>query len=178
MRHPYQATVTLTSDDIARVRVFSEERHKENREHHRRHIQGFKPKGKQAIHHRLMGYLGEYAFARWLGVPWRADGQDHWREQPDVAGFDVKATDEPQHRLIITPHDSVERRYVLVIDQRPTFYICGWYKGADARRSEWWERHREGGGAWYVPRGMLRIIDPGMITTARADYGAVHGSTE
>lgn len=179
MQTDIQGSVTLTGDEIQRVVAFAQERHQENQQRRRaRHTQGWRPRGKQAIHLRTMGYLGEFAFAKWLGIPWRSDNRDHFREAPDVGGWDVKTTDNRHHRLIVTPQDALDRRCVLVIDQRPEFHIVGWFRAGDARRSEWWERHREGGGAWYVPRGMMRLIDreahltPDLTTTSGAPGAA------
>lgn len=179
MLYGAQESVTLTSEEIARVIAFAKERHQEiGARRHARHTQGWRPKGKQAIRVRQMGYLGEFAFAKWLGVPWRPDGRDHFRKVPDVAGWDVKTVSDPAHRMIVTPQDALERRCVLVIDQRPTFHIVGWFKAGDARRPEWWERHREGGGAWFVPRGMMRLIDPNERFVMNAAPPSADGQVE
>lgn len=159
--HDVQATVRLTDDEFARVKAFSDRIHAANRRRRRRHRQGWKPRGKEAVDARVSGYCAEFAFAKFLGVEWHAFGvdADHFRERPDVGGYDVKSTDLITGRLIVTPHDADDRVCVLVIAvDRLRYDIVGCFRAGDAKRDEWFELHRESGGAWYVPRDLMKPV--------------------
>lgn len=173
-----QATVKLDAAELARVKAFSERIHAANRRRGRRHAQGWKPKGREAVNARYLGYCAEFAFAKFLGVEWHDFGidADHWRARPDVGGYDVKSTDLVFGRLIVTPRDDDERRCVLVICRDPFFDVCGYYRAGDAKRPEWWSVERAKGGAWYVPRDQMRDVpvfippaDPSAVVDAAVE---------
>jgi hypothetical protein len=169
----YQAKVTLTDDELARMTRFADRIHDANRKRRRRHLQGWKPKGREAVLARENGYCAELAFAKFLGVEWREFGveADHFRRRPDVAGYDVKSTDLFTGRLIVTPHDDPDAKCVLVVCNPPDFYVVGWFRAGDAHRSEWYDEYRKDGGAWYVPRSQMKPVPP-YVPVEHVEHGS------
>jgi hypothetical protein len=105
---------------------------------------------------RILGLIAESAVAIALDIPWDAK-IGNFRKEPDVGGYEVRATRRKDGRLIVTPRDSLTRPYLLVIvdDTVPCASIVGWMTGAEARRAGSYETHRENGGCWYVDQKCL-----------------------
>ena len=174
-RNAHTVAVTLPEDVIVQVMAFATRIEYANRKRKRRNVQGLTAKGRDSLAMRMMGYAGEAALARYLGLdPVRL--ADEWRSRPDVLCFDVMTTDKAHGALIVTPRDRLDMMKVLVIDRAPVFHICGWYRAGDARleaeraHSEWWRTERERGGAWYVPQTFLRPLWDEEAQRALARY--------
>lgn len=143
-----------------------------NKKRKRRNQMGYKPKGQESLINRTLGYLAEAAFAQFLGVKWSPN--DDWKKVPDVGErWEVRSTPYRGGRLLISERDPIDRDYVLVTTPRlmtmaelddPAMYpfgpfiVIGWYDGERARQQHWWEKHRQGGGAWFVPQSVLRDV--------------------
>jgi hypothetical protein len=165
MIHP--DTLALVMDHARRIEAV-------NKKRRRRNQMGYKPRGDESLINRTLGYLAEAAFAQVLNVAWSAN--DDWKKVPDVGErWEVRSTTYRTGRLLISPRDPVDRDYVLVTTPRVMamaeleemvklqlpfgpFIVIGWYDGERARRPEWWEKHRIGGGAWFVPQSVLRDV--------------------
>ena len=167
--HDVQASIRLTDDELARMKRFSDRIHRANRRRQRRHRQGWKPRGREAVDARYLGYCAQRAFANFLGVKWPDFDVDayHFRKRPDVGGYDVKSTTLVTGRLIVTPLDDDDRMCVLVICREPEFDIVGYYNAGNAKRPEWWSIERDGGGAWYVPRDLMLPVPARECTPSR-----------
>jgi hypothetical protein len=112
--------------------------------------------------HRL-GALGERAYAKWIGVPWRC-GMRGFGGKPDVAGAQIRAIARPDQRLVVHTNDPGKVPVVLVTTHgRPVFEIRGWIRAADAQKEEWLDDPGSKRLSFFVPQRELR--DPAELRT-------------
>ena len=78
----------------------------------------------------ISGACAEVAFAKWKNVFWNGSYSDTYStyNKPDI-GKDIEIRSQfkkPNNVLIIRPNDK-KCKYVLVVDENPTFKIMGWF---------------------------------------------------
>ena len=88
----------------------------------------------------ISGCLGEIAVGRWLDrYPFSLFKE---RKQGDVGEFEVRATGHATGRLLISPDDNSERKYLLVtIPTWEKAIIHGWMWGYEAKDAKYWNTH-------------------------------------
>lgn len=109
-----------------------------------------------------VGALGELVVAKALGAYWnpRIDGPDRLRDPErlygDVLGYQVRATERDDGRLILHDEDRDRAVFVLVTGAPPRLYIRGWIYGADGKASTTLQRVRaDWRAAYFVPHAAL-----------------------
>lgn len=78
----------------------------------------------------------ELAFAKAADLYWAPQATPDW--DGDVGSWQIRRTVHANGRLIIYREDSDLARFMLLVGRAPTFRICGWISGRDAKQSEWW----------------------------------------
>jgi len=89
---------------------------------------GFKPYGFASEETHTRGYLGEVAFAKYLGIPvpsdWTWEGDR--RRGHDVGGYQVRTAYSASGRLLIRPTDKPGNYVLLLTHDQPTIWLVGW----------------------------------------------------
>lgn len=103
--------------------------------------------------HRL-GALGEIAFARFLGVPWKCHPGDI-KGKPDVGGYEVRTIPSNSKWLYLKAkqNDRPATRVVLValLHHETAALVLGWLTAQEIRDlGKWRDPNRRGAGAWFV----------------------------
>lgn len=100
------------------------------------------------------GALGEVAVAKWLGVEWNPTctlERDSWK-RGDAGGLEVRTTRHPYGRLLVLPHNSDSRPFVLVrLRRNDQAVLAGWILGSSAKRPEFWKELQPGRPCYVVP---------------------------
>jgi hypothetical protein len=105
------------------------------------------------------GACAERAFAKWLGIRWRAATEPD-NHEGDVGFWHVRSTAHPWGRLIIHPRDLDAALFVLLIGEGVAWDICGYMQAAQAKaHREWWgQPNPRKAAAWFVPQSALYEI--------------------
>ena len=183
--------VTLTKAEILMAELIGHGRTIESRR------QGLKPvlendsqeynAGKQEYRDKL-GSLGELAVAKAFNVffPGHVNVS---KEVPDVYDWEVRTIDTPGNRLIIRPHDKLDRIYVSVcvdmdgLQETPPYLHC-WVKGyfdakdlTEERQREWVQNPGDRGAAYFIPDNELKNCDDLLKNIQHPDVNFIHDET-
>jgi len=125
-----------------------------------KHIQGLARDEVRDLDNNEMFFGTEVALARHLKVAYEFVTCRQTHEYPDVAGYEVRGTKWRSGRLIVTPHDYLNRPFALARwpERRSPVELCGWATGYRVKQEGSWEVHREGGGCWYLEAKYLESI--------------------
>jgi len=89
---------------------------------------GFQAYGFASAELHTRGYLGECAFAKYLGIPvpsdWTWEGDR--RRGHDVGGYQVRTAYSASGRLLIRPTDKPGNYVLLLTHDRPVIWLVGW----------------------------------------------------
>jgi hypothetical protein len=104
----------------------------------------------------IVGGFGEYAVAKFLGLPWEAapGTTDKWGDI--IPGLQVRATWHGGGRLILHPDDDDAHVFVLAIVELPQVKLAGWTFGEEAKQEKFWDDPQRGRPAFFVPTHELR----------------------
>jgi hypothetical protein len=130
----------------------------------------------------IEGAGGEFAVAKYLGLPWSSTVGIY--DAPDVGHYHVR-TDLSRHRrtMVIRPGDFTKRNRPMcdddicigVLSYFPEFIIMGWKRVGDCKEERWLDApDQRRPKAWFVPESALEPMDtlPGMEDAAREFYRA------
>ena len=101
----------------------------------------------------VMGALGEMAFAKWANIFWSGSLGDYHAD--DVGPYQVRAIYGERHRLIIRPGDKDNKKFILVWDQTPKYFLMGWQWAGNIKRKVFWENPNGRDPAFFVPQTAL-----------------------
>ena len=116
----------------------------------------------------VMGFGGEVAAAKWLGVPYDLSVKREGFSGPDLYsrrgnGVEVKTVGKPHYRLLLNagrsaPHEKVDVLVLVVRESERVFFVKGWIWTGDFvnRREEL--SVREGGVRWGVSDRWLTMV--------------------
>lgn len=121
----------------------------------------------------IIGALGEFALAAWLGVPYRPEVRKPDTDRGDVAGCQIRTTTRAKGSLIIREQDPEDFPYVLatlsVRRRSLVVTLPGWLDGVAAKDPRWWQERDPARGihqaAWFVDQAALHP----MATLPAAD---------
>ena len=103
----------------------------------------------------IRGTCGELAVAKAINRYW-APSVNTFHKIPDIEpNIEVRTTNNPNGSLIVRDNDPDDRYYVLVIGDPPTFNICGYIKGSDAKRDEFLRNPHGHRPSFFVPQAAL-----------------------
>jgi hypothetical protein len=107
----------------------------------------------------INGARGEIGFAKIVGARWQSS-VGTFKSGYDVGKLQVRTRSKHDFELIVRPDDAPleGQPFVLMVGNFSLFAVVGWMIGRDARREEWWQRHGDRPGAWFVPQAALRDI--------------------
>lgn len=119
----------------------------------------------------LPGAVGEMAAAKYLGSYW-GGGSQHFRDLPDVAGFEVRAATHEHGHLIVFETDQDETQLLLVIVRKDnTCRIVGTAMVADVRvdryRKAPSELRQGSPPQWWVPQAALEFVRQPLAEVAK-----------
>lgn len=121
--------------------------------------------GVRSIESNRLGYAGELAFARLVGLAFKCDPLGF--SKPDVGRYQVR-TSSGSPFLVVHENDANGVPVALMIGKPPTFTLAGWLPDARlGKRANW---YRDPGGrrpAFFVPLSALR--DPLTLPELVAD---------
>lgn len=107
----------------------------------------------------LWGCMGELAYCKWSGQPWKA-GVNKFKKEADVGkDIEVRHRSKDDWDLIIRPGDDPEKKYVLTTGEGPDIHIHGWILGKDGMKDEFRATHGGHKAAFFVPQGALHPIE-------------------
>ena len=142
------------ADSVARRRQDAAERRR------RQSVNGGASEGEEAFYNHILGCRGEAACKLWLNpISWQAYAE-RISNLPDLGDFiDVKAVENPKHRLLVQAEAKTHWAYVLALGHRhPRWEMVGWCWGSEAKKREYWRDPKGGRPAYFVPRERLRPI--------------------
>lgn len=122
-------------------------------------------------HTNRVGYAGEYAFAKWLNVPFEYKPYD--RHGTDVMGYQIKTTALSTGSLI-KKLDNPPGTYVLAIinGDYESVSLKGWALSEEIEQECYW-RNDVPKPAWFMPQSKLWSMDE---LTHTAELAAHHGT--
>lgn len=149
--------VTLTPSEMMSAGQVGLQRHIANIAANRTDRHGATP-GDFSPH--ILGSMGEMAVAKALGVFWSGSSTFATRNAGDLpGGVEVRTTAHANGRLLVHPSDPDDRRFVLVVAAPPTFTVCGWLFGRDAKiPANWQDPTGKGRHAYFVERSALLLM--------------------
>lgn len=145
-------SVTLDNDEVAALRQYSAEL-RENRARH-----GYRDKfqgGRDMADKELLGRLGEYAVAAWLGVDYDWSLFDNHR---DVAGYEVRTGAKHWYGLATYKWDRPAIYLLTTCEDMRTVIIHGWEHLNNTRHADRW-RDDLPYPAYMTPQNLLRPLD-------------------
>lgn len=100
----------------------------------------------------IEGAQGEMAFAKhvdryWLGA--------HDYKPADVAGYEIRTRSSHRFDLIIRPHESDEKDYILLTGLHGEFVFRGWIPGKEGRLDKFFRTPNKRPPAYFVPQNFL-----------------------
>jgi len=102
----------------------------------------------------IEGACGELAAALALGLEWRGDVDTY--KKPDLDhNIQVRTTQGNPARLRMSPRDSPNERFVLVVGVHPRYEVVGWIDGNQFREKKYWHAERK---VWYIPYELLNSL--------------------
>jgi hypothetical protein len=121
-----------------------------------------------AYYAHINGAQGECAAAKALLTFWLMS-VDARKEEPDLLpDWQVRTRTQVGYDLIVRSDDRDDQRFVLVIGNGPTFDVCGWIWGRDAKDEQWLrDRGERGAPAFWVPRSALRPLGESLTVSDR-----------
>ncbi len=107
----------------------------------------------------LWGCMGELAFCKWAGMPWKA-GVNKFKTEADVGkDIEVRHRSKDDWDLITRPGDDPSKRYVLTTGEGPEIHIHGWILGSDGMQDKFRATHGGHKAAFFVPQKELIPIE-------------------
>jgi len=101
----------------------------------------------------VVGALGEMAFAKWVGIFWSGSLGDYRAD--DVGPYQVRAIVKERHSLIIRPVDKDDKKFILVWDQTPKYFLMGWQWAGNIKRQVFVREPNGRDPAFFVPQAAL-----------------------
>lgn len=115
----------------------------------------------------LWGCMGEMAFCKWSGQPWKA-GVNKFKKEADVGNdLEIRHRSKDEWDLIIRPGDDPAKRYVLTTGEGPEIHIHGWILGKDGMKDEFKATHGGHKAAFFVPQRSLHPLSTLRETVGR-----------
>ena len=102
----------------------------------------------------IEGAAGEMAYAKFRNKYWSCS-VGTFQSGGDVGEVQVRTRSKQDYDLIVRKDDPDDAFFVLVIGQSPSFRICGWMKGGDAKQDKWLQTHGGREPAYFVPQADL-----------------------
>jgi hypothetical protein len=124
----------------------------------RRHRHDWHPDSSEEQRRQIVGWLGEYATAKHLGVKYHFATNYQW-ERHDVAGLEVRSTERVDGGHLITYPDDKPAPYVLALVHRISVHkfdvvLAGWIDLADANTDRHWRTNMRSP-AYWTPQAAL-----------------------
>lgn len=143
--------ITLTSVEVTQAAMIGIMRHVQDLKQglHARH--GLLPGNAWQIH--IEGACGEMAVAKHYGKYW--NGNIGNLKAHDVGHLEVRTTRHENGRLILHKTDPDDAVFVLLTGECPSYTLRGWIRGADGKKTEFWDEPRAGRAAYFVPASKL-----------------------
>lgn len=166
--------VPLMPPEVARIRQHAENVRQEATAKHRTHRHAWQPTKEEENKHQLIGWVGELAVAKFLGVAYHyADTYDPARY--DVAGQEVRSTEHFNGHLITYPDDK-PGAYTLALVHRISFdkfdvVLAGCINLTEANSSQHWRTDRRAP-AYFTPQHRLH---PMATLNRHRQKAALHG---
>ena len=115
------------------------------------------------IERHIIGCLGEYSLAKFLGIKWLSTIGALDTYTGDVEKYQVKTITDPNNSLIVRQHDSGEFPFVLcVLYYLDRIHLKGWYWGYEAKQEQFWREKKPDNrihqSAYFVPQHKLLDI--------------------
>lgn len=108
-----------------------------------------------SIRSHKLGAIGERAFVKWVGIPWRCTMQRFGR--PDFGRVEVRTVARVDQRLVVHSEDRLDAVVVLMVaDRLPIVHVRGCIRVVDARQPEWLDDPGERRPSYFVPQADLR----------------------
>jgi len=127
-----------------------------------------------------MGALGEIAVAKAFNVFFPGH-VNVGKEIPDVYDWEVRATDDPDNRLIIRPRDKLDRIYILVcVGEEGRCWVRGYFDAknlTEARKRAWEFDPGNRGPGWFIPNHELKNCDDLLKEIYHPDINLLHDET-
>jgi len=106
------------------------------------------------LYEEVVGVCGEIAVAKFKGV-WFSPLLNTFHYTPDCLGYEVRATDRVEGRLIVRENDADDRKYILATTDGSDVILVGWLFGGEAKQDRWRSNPNDYRECWMVPQKFL-----------------------
>lgn len=143
-----------------------------------KHRHDWNPNSEEEQRRQLVGWVGELALAKHLGVPYDF-ATDYDKTRHDVAGVEVRSTEHFDGHLITYPDDKAAP-FVLALVHRISFYkfdvvLAGWIDLPDANVPAHWRTNMRAP-AYFTPQAALHPMSTLPKTTPKRGSNLWHGN--
>jgi len=114
------------------------------------------PRQELEIHY--AGAAGEMAFAKAMNYYFNAT-INTYKTGYDVHKMQVRTRTKDHYDLLVRDNDNNNDIFVLVLKNVTSFKICGWIKGSDAKKQQYFKNYGNMNPAYFVPQSHLNSID-------------------
>lgn len=148
--------VTLTQEEMSMAAFIGCRRRVESVSSNRKENHG--RQAAQAWDIDVEGAAAEMAYCKFRGTYWSASVNSF--KGADVGkNIQVRGTHHKSGSLIVRGADNDNHFYVLVVGSAPTYRICGWIRGSDAKQEKYKKAPNGRPPAYFVPQSDLLSFD-------------------
>jgi hypothetical protein len=159
--HANDVRVILTADEIALAMKAGEEARKwslEHNQHNKRQLG--ERNGVTDLWIMQLGYIGEYAVCKALGIRWHSSNRTYQNADIKNTNIEVRVIGLNHYGLRVYPHDADTRRVVGIVIEKGKeagpLRIPGWINARYAKKKQWLMDPLERGQPIYcVPQACL-----------------------